>query len=259
MSRLQSPTDIYHITVRAIDGHIIFHNDEDLKLYFSLLKRWKIKYDFIFYGYCLMNNHVHLLIKSDLIQMSKFMQSLTISFTKIYNKRYHRTGPIFDGRYKSECVDNIEYFLNTLRYIHLNPVKAKLATLQTLNTWNSYHEYINHSTLCNTCEVLKYFGKTFDEQKKYFDLFHQEYEKELHLQSLSKSFFKKQQLYVDDTNAILLIKSLTGFDTPKRIADMSIEKKKAYVAFLKHQNLSIRQISRLTGIARGYITQILKP
>lgn len=259
MSRSLSPTDVYHITVRAIDGHIIFHNDDDLKLYYTCLKRYIAHYKITLYAYCIMSNHVHLLVKSELSQMGKFMQSLTISFTKNYNKRFRRTGPLFQGRFKSECIETIDYFLNTLRYIHLNPVKANLATLHTLNAYNSYHEYTVGPILCDTHDILTYFGKTSESQKKYFVLFHQNYEKELLLQTLSNDFYKNHSLIIDDLQASQLIKSLTGFDTPKRIGEMSKEKKRAFVALLKQQHLSIRQISRLTGISRGQITQILTP
>jgi len=88
----------------------------------NLIRENVAKYDVEIYAYCIMPNHFHLLIKADLKELASFMAIIIADFAKYYNRKHNRVGYVFQGRYKSQCVENIGYFWNCLRYIHNNPL-----------------------------------------------------------------------------------------------------------------------------------------
>lgn len=127
-ARMKSKTGIYHVIVRGISQQNIFHDEEDFMKYLEMLERVKKKSGFKLYGYCLMGNHVHLLIHESQDELSVVMKGLGISYAWWYNWKYKRTGHVFQDRYKSECVEDDTYLLTVIRYIHQNPVKAGMVT-----------------------------------------------------------------------------------------------------------------------------------
>ena len=106
-----------------------------------------------------MPNHYHLLIYLNNNNFSELMQKLALSYTKAINKRYKRVGSLFQGRFKSILVDKDEYLLHLSRYIHLNPINAKLVTKAEYWEYSSYREYINlrDGTLPNFDRIISLF------------------------------------------------------------------------------------------------------
>ena len=118
-------TPFFHIITQGINKSYIFEKPEDIKYYikimYSLSKEQKIK----IVGYCIMNNHAHMLIQTENLQeLSKYMQRLNTKYGKYYNKKYTRVGYVFRDRYKAEGIYNERYLYNCLKYIYDNPVKA---------------------------------------------------------------------------------------------------------------------------------------
>jgi putative transposase len=124
--REKSGSGIYHVIVRGINRQDIFHDEEDYTHYLEAMSRAKSIGKFEIYGYCLMSNHVHLLLHEKEETISSVMKRIGVSYAWWYNKKYDRAGHVFQDRYKSETVENDEYLLNVLRYIYKNPVKAQM-------------------------------------------------------------------------------------------------------------------------------------
>ncbi len=105
------------------------------------LSQKKIEEQFEVYGYCLMSNHVHLLIREKNDKISRIMSRIGTSYAWWYNQKYGRSGHVFQGRYRSECVEDDAYLLTVIRYIHNNPVKAKMVSAVEDYRWSSIHSY----------------------------------------------------------------------------------------------------------------------
>ena len=110
---------------RGLNKMPVFKENRERTRFLNLIRENLEKYDVEIYSYCIMPNHFHLLIKADLEELASFMAKVLATFAKYYNQKHNRVGYVFQGRYKSQCVDNIGYFWNCLRYIHNNPLHLK--------------------------------------------------------------------------------------------------------------------------------------
>ncbi|MBI3354830.1 MAG: transposase [Nitrospirae bacterium] len=150
--RIQYPGAIYHVTCRGNERKKIFHDDQDRKKFLKILAQSSKIYNILIYSYVLMDNHFHLLLETPLANLGEFMRQFNITYTGNYNRRHDRTGHLYQGRYKSILVDKASYLSMVSRYIHLNPIRAKVGDkrpskgrLQYLleYTWSSLRGYIN--------------------------------------------------------------------------------------------------------------------
>ena len=136
------PGAIYHIMARGNYRQNIFKDDEDFKVFLLLMQDAKTKYGFKLHAYCLMTNHYHLLLETEQTEIWKIMKRINQIYAAYYNEKYRLMGHLFQGRYKSCLVENDSYFLQTSRYIHLNPVKAKMVPRAEAYPWSSYSTLI---------------------------------------------------------------------------------------------------------------------
>ncbi|EKE00702.1 MAG: hypothetical protein ACD_21C00286G0002 [uncultured bacterium] len=179
-----------------------FHNDNDYQAFISLFLQLHRRYRFEIHAYCLMPNHYHLLIRTPLPNLSIGMRHLNSLYTRHYNQKYKRDGALFRGRYKATLVDAENYLLRVSRYIHLNPVKARLAKHPNKYRWSSYRFYshtIARPDWLYTDAILSRFGTK--QQKNKYSLFVLEksdqelevfYRKARLLPVLGSDFFRKQ-------------------------------------------------------------------
>ncbi len=133
---------VCHILQRGNNKNIIFKDDDDYANFLKLIKRYKKRYFFNIYNYCLMPNHVHLLIqiisKTD---MPKIFQGIFQSFQFHHRKKYDYCGSLYQNRYKSILVENNSYLLECARYIERNPVRAEIVKQFSEYQWSSYNFY----------------------------------------------------------------------------------------------------------------------
>ncbi|MCP4652139.1 MAG: hypothetical protein GY858_01990 [Candidatus Omnitrophica bacterium] len=139
--RLQAENCFYHITSRGDNCKKIFISTYDFEKFLEYLLIAKDKYQFNLYAYCLMSNHYHLFLEILQPNLSRIMQYVNTSYTTYYNKKRNKTGHLFQGRFKSLLVDEDSYFLKLTRYIHLNPVKAKMVDSPEKYRWSSFKGY----------------------------------------------------------------------------------------------------------------------
>ena len=133
---------IYHVTARGNNRAPIFLDDADYQHYLLLLSRYKRRWPFTLHAYAMMPNHVHLIVRpGSQATISRIMQCLTITYTKHFNDRYKRVGHVFQGRFRSRLIETDTYLLVASRYVHLNPVRAKLAREAGYYAWSSYPAY----------------------------------------------------------------------------------------------------------------------
>lgn len=158
--RIQFPGAFYHVIVRGNQQQDIFVDDQDKVEFLERIKRYKEKCGFILYGYVLMTNHVHLLIETPKTPISKIMQLINFTYTQYFNKKHAKVGHLFQGRYKSFLCDRDEYLLGLVRYIHLNPVRAKMVKEPHKYRWSSHNDYIKgRNSFIDTDRVLRLFSE----------------------------------------------------------------------------------------------------
>lgn len=143
--RLQGEGIFYHITSRGNRKKRIFNDINDYNKFLEYTKQAKEKYNFYLYAYCLMSNHYHFLLETTRANLSQIMHYLNGSYTMYYNIKRQGHGHVFQGRYKSIVVDKDSYFQELSRYIHLNPVRAKIAKAPEEYKWSSYSGYLGKS------------------------------------------------------------------------------------------------------------------
>jgi REP element-mobilizing transposase RayT len=166
--RLQADNCLYHIISRGNDRKKIYTVPSDYGKFIGYVAKAKERYQFYLYAYCLMANHFHLLLETMLPNISKIMHYIKGSYTTYYNIRHHRTGHLFQGRFKSIVVDKDSYFLELTRYIHLNPVFAGIVQDPTEYVWSSYRGYLGKKDKCiDKDEVKRYLRMTRGEYRRF--------------------------------------------------------------------------------------------
>ena len=168
-----SPTGVYHIMIRGVNKQRIFEEIEDYQGFLGILmtslytntKGERVdEPNFDLYAYCLMDNHVHLLIGTRTLFISDVLKRITSSYARVFNWRYQRVGHLFQDRFRSEAVNDKDYFLNLLRYIHMNPVEAMVCDFPEQYRFSSYHEIVNSRPVTVLAKNLPAQASTDDEE-----------------------------------------------------------------------------------------------
>lgn len=151
MFRLQAPGSIVHVMARGIEGRNIFSSDEDSKEFLTRFKKHLFDVGFKCLAWCLMDNHFHLLLRTNENALSKLMRPLNGGYARWFNRRYERKGYLFQDRYKSILCQDQEYAKQLIRYIHLNPIRVgKVKSLKALIDW----PWCGHGFLVNSTRML---------------------------------------------------------------------------------------------------------
>ncbi|PIV82713.1 MAG: hypothetical protein COW52_12170, partial [Nitrospirae bacterium CG17_big_fil_post_rev_8_21_14_2_50_50_9] len=145
--RVEYQGAFYHVIARGNQRQQVFRGEEDYQQYLNRLISYQRRCLCSLYAYVLMPNHIHLLIEQGKTSLSKMMQGLQQSYTMYFNRKYSTTGHLFQGRYKSIICDKDSYFLELIRYIHLNPVRAGMVNLPGEYTWSSHRAYLSNKSL----------------------------------------------------------------------------------------------------------------
>ena len=239
LARNMSASNYMHIIVRGIGKQLLFEDDHDYRYYLTKLELYCMDTDVKVCAYCLMDNHVHLLVKGEAESVILLMKKIGVSYSWYYNKKYERVGHLFQDRYKSESIDNDIYFLSVFRYILKNPQKAGLCKA-TCYHWNSYRYYDNPLPFMDLTAIRNLLGD-FGQYKEFI-------EKNDDDQGLEYSETRHSDAWAKEELARCLgITSGTALQKYSKIErDVALVK-------LKERGLSVRQISRLTGIGRNVV------
>lgn len=172
---------MYHVTARGNRKDIIFREEQDYYVYLNRVKEAMEYYEdqnYKLISYCLMKNHVHLLIKTDTEPAGQLIGRIHSIYTRYFNHKYDYVGHLFQGRHHQELIKNDIQLLEASRYIHLNPVKANLVKYPEHYPWSSYKTLIGRSEDDLICSdvILNYFDD---------DTRHQSYEKYTELKRIA--------------------------------------------------------------------------
>ncbi len=158
--RIHFPGACYHVMVRGNAGQDLFLDDFDRLRFLSLLDKGVARFRHLIHAYCLMTNHVHLLVQVADIPLSRIIQNVSFRYTRFVNSTRKRAGHLFQGRYKAVLVDGDTYLLELVRYIHTNPLRAGLVDRLDGYPWSSHSVYLGETTLSwlTTDWVLAHFA-----------------------------------------------------------------------------------------------------
>lgn len=168
--RIEYPGAFYHVMNRGLERREIIRDPKDYEKFLKVLADVQKPAGFICHSYCLMPNHYHLFLETPQGNLSKIMQETNGRYTQYYNRRYKRVGPLFQGRYKAKLIDQDSYSLQLSRYIHLNPVKAKMVSRPEGWRWSSYRSFVGATKRPDFLEtdwLLKQIGNQRREFEKF--------------------------------------------------------------------------------------------
>ncbi len=242
-ARKKCESGIYHVMVRGINKQDIFLFDADRLRFLEILRDCKQICGFELYAYCLMRNHVHLLIKEKDEPLDLIMKRIGSRYVGWYNRRHGRSGHLFQDRFCSECVETDEYFLTVLRYIHQNPVKAGICQRCEQYKWSSFGDYKTLNGLADT-----EFPLTLVEKKELLAFFNRENEDQC-LDDEQKISAKKER---DRKNFV----RISGCRSKADFDELSKGKQNEIILQCKEAGLSRRSLSELTGLGENYIRNV---
>ncbi|SNS31423.1 REP element-mobilizing transposase RayT [Anaerovirgula multivorans] len=246
MAREKSQSGIYHIMIRGANRQEMFHDDEDRKRFLETLKRYIVKVEMNVYGWCLMDNHVHLLLQEGIEEISITMKRIGVSYVWYYNQKYKTTGHLFQDRFKSEKVENDEYLLTVIRYIHQNPIKSGIVKNAEEWKWSSCLGYYGRTLypegLLNIAFVLHILSEDRDAAIKRFKEFNEQ---------------KNDDNCLDDTvnEKIRLSDKEAREEIIKSIGKIQLAQLKSYPK-LERDEL-IKKVKRIEGISQRQAARIL--
>lgn len=168
--RIEFTGAYYHVTSRGNERKDVFKSQKDREQFLSYLESSVNRYEAVIHAYCLMNNHYHLLLETPSGNLSKIMQHINGAYTSYFNVKRKRSGHLFQGRYKAIVIEADEYAQELSRYMHLNPVRAKMVAKPEEYRWSSYLDYIGarkRPEWLNISLILNYFGKREERFVKY--------------------------------------------------------------------------------------------
>ncbi len=247
MSRARSASGIYHVLARGVNRQEIFYDDEDYHKYLETLIRIRNRSDYELLGFCLMGNHLHLLIKEGLEGISRAMHRIGTSYAWWYNRKYDRSGHLFQNRFASECVEDEPYLLTVIRYIHQNPVNAGIIHRPELYRWSSCPYYFGERDYLHNLTQRELILSVFsDDTETAINRFRSYMEEGCNDQCLD--YYDKKRITDEVLSQIIIaiidqkpIHTIQQLD--KRQRDRILREIKQI------EGSTLRQISRLTGIS----------
>lgn len=275
-------SNIYHIMLRGTNQQQIFHDRHDLEFFMGILIKCRELSGYSLLSYCLMSNHVHLLIRFDGEPMSAVMKRVAVRYAMYYNQRYERCGPLFQDRYKSQPIRTDGALFHVTRYIHLNPPKAGMCASAEDYPFSSAMAYVrealeprvsalDESPLVRT-DIMR--GLLGDAPGKPTEIVS---EALAYLSGSSRRGGAKGSVPLsasgsqpEDLTFMDLIPRITsaevwkavkerfGCETPGQVQKLPSESRLLCLRTLREIGLSIRKIARLTGIGKGRVEKALR-
>jgi len=276
-----STLGIYHVMLRGINKQDIFLDSNDFESMLKALREVQCKKgpdgrvlnrdNCTFYAYCILHNHMHVLIKEGELSISDIMKRLQDRFVAIYNRKYDRVGHLFQDRFASEPVNDNGYLMQLLKYIHRNPVKAMEASTPEEYEWSSWKEYLSAGKsriikgsdpfmtherrflhLCDTREMLDCFG--FDELVNWVN--GPDDQSEEAKRPLDMDSFRNIWREVDVWERLA---ELSGCESVEFFKQLNPDEQVKHISVIVDEGASINQCSRMSSMSYRALWNRLNP
>lgn len=252
-ARTKGASGIYHVMYRGVNRQEIFYDDEDRRKFLEILKKYKEKVALQVFGWCLMDNHVHLLLQVGEEELGATMKRIGVSYALYFNWKYQTAGHLFQNRFHSENVESDEYFRTVIRYIHQNPMKAGMVERGIEWRWSSCAGYYGKpyfpSDLLDRNKVLRLFSDDFSEAAEKFQAFNEQTNEDECLDDLP---FKRIRLADEDARG--KIKKILGTTEIAQVKNLPKDQRELILKEIKSiEGLSQRQAARIFGISPSLV------
>ena len=243
-SRLQSETGYLHIITRGIGRQLLFEDSADYSYYLWLLEKYSSETGVVICAYCIMQNHIHLLVLDRQNAVPLLMKKLGVSYSYYFNRNYERTGHLFQDRYKSDAIKDNSHLLGVFKYILRNPEKAGICSAEDY-AWSSYRLYGKAGSFVNT-EVFRDILGSYENYARFI------------AEELDDSIVitEGEPVRVSDKAVESVLLKTLGTVNGTVLQSFDKAKRDGAIKALREAGLSIRQIERFTGISRGIIQRI---
>lgn len=254
--RKVSETGIYHVMSRGSRRKVIFHSSEDKQRFINIMINKKMNGSFSLYGYCIMDNHYHLLIKEEKENLPTIMKMINAAYAIYYNEKYEGIGHVFQDRYRSEAIDNDLYLLGAIRYIHNNPIKAGMEKRIQDYAWSSYQQYFYYKSdneLINIHFVLNMLSNDFEKSVEMFNEFNNTDNQDMYLEDYCE---KEEENKVKNYIEQIINENEISMDDLLNKGEF-VQIRNSTIKHIKSTSiLSISKIANITGLSRSVITRI---
>ena len=242
IARAKAESGFYHVIAKGSGGQNLFECDEDYLAFLSYLSKNCEKLSVLVRAYCLMTNHVHLLLEDHDDRLSEVMKATITSYALRFNSRAGHIGHVFQQRFKSQPIEDEGYLLQAVRYIHNNPAKAGVCPASEYR-WSSFHEYASGvSAVADTSLILDMCGGV----DGFLDF---------SAAAEDGGYRFAQRSHISEARAREVAGQILGKIAPTDVKTLGRESHDALLFDLKDAGLSARQISRLTGIGQNTIAR----
>ena len=260
-ARHTTSTGIYHVMMRGINHQVIFEDEEDNRFFLDCLLRMgfindddgtPIAQGCTYYAYCLMGNHFHLLIREREETIAQTLKRIADAYVYYYNRKYRRSGHLFKERFRSEPVNDMDYFTTLLCYIHQNPIRAGIVKNANDYAYSSWHEYSGEvfpqAQICHVEAVLR--RMPFEELS---ELVNTPLPEKLSVIDIEDEVVR-HRLSEEQVKQLLAMYSQTTSAT--EFQQLGRTRQSEIINLMRKQGASIRQLERLTGLSRGLISRL---
>jgi len=247
--------------LRGINKQDIFFDEQDYLKFQSIIRKTKKTFFYQLYSYVLMPNHIHLELKDSYGKLSQIAHSIGTSYANYFNKKYKRTGHLFQNRFQSKNVENSYYMLNLVRYIHQNPMKANICKINQYQ-WSSYLEYFKEEEvresekIVDTKEILLLFSPEKEKARKEFLEFNN---KVFKFQESKELLEFEMRNKLTDEEVIYFIKEELGIFNIQEIQKYNINARREVIQKIKKiKGVTQVQIARVLGITLRMVQRAVR-
>jgi len=246
-ARQLSATGVYHVFLRGINRQAIFEGDDDFQRFVAVIRKCRERSSFELYGFCLLDNHVHLLLKAGEEGISQAVKRIAIGYATWYNWKYERTGHLFQDRFASEPVEHDNYLLAALRYIHQNPVRAGICRFPEQYERSSYRDYLGYGPGLTDIDFIKGLATDYSRDWRGW------------LKGFTNA--ESEDSFIDceirprlsDSMLRARINDLYAMRNATDISALDKATRDSIISSLKEEGFGLRQLSRVTGVPLGIV------
>ncbi|MGN0039301.1 MAG: transposase, partial [Coriobacteriales bacterium] len=242
MPRQVSSTGLHHVILKGLNGMPLFEEPADYERFLALLAAALSRTGVLLLSWCLMTNHVHLAVLDQNHSLSKMVHYVAFQYASFFNRKHGRSGPLYNGRFWSSAITDEGHLLQVVKYIHLNPQRANLASAREY-AWSSYKEYVGEASITDTSIVLGSLASP-----EHFESFIASSE------GLSPVRARGERMSDWQAREVLEECGLC-FDAGEVLAQQSNEQRALAVIQARHHDIGTRQLQRITGLSRRVIQQ----
>ena len=238
--RIISEFGYYHIYTRGNGKQILYENREDYIYYLKMLKKYCVAVNVTVCAFCLMENHVHLIVYDPEPRLPELMKLLNTAYAKYFNEKYKRKGHVFESRYCRIPIESEAYLLTVFRYILNNPQKAGICTAANY-PWSSYSRYGEPDSFVDTSVLV--------------DLIGSKAEYETYIAAKYEDCPELEEMSLGDEWAKSVIRRSLNISSGTALQSFDLQSRNKALRLLKQRGLTVKQIERLTGISQSAVEQ----